>query len=73
MCERERERVGYFLFYTFPTNMGRVQIGLHSSVFNLFQSRPTHASVFCSPLHKSVLFSFVVTGKNSNKMSTVFL
>ena len=37
-------------------NMGKTQIGLHSSVLNIFQNRPTHASVFCS----------------SNKMLTVF-
>ena len=39
----------------------------HSSVFNLIQSRPTHANVLCPqihlPLHKSLVFSFVVTGK----------
>ena len=29
-------------------NMGKTQIGLHSSVLNIFQNRPTHASVFCS-------------------------
>ena len=43
--------------------MGRTQIGLHSYVFNLFQSRPTLACVFFSPLHEISVFSFAVTGK----------